>query len=251
MAILRIENGLIMDEAVGGIPIERRIVEPGTEAHCVRTLAGLSGPVGVTVHNTGNATPTADARAHASYLQNVENDGMYFVGAHLFVNAERIVQTLPLNEVSWHAGDGYGDGNMATVSVEICETSPYERCEANAMVLIAALLETYGLSDLFTHQMWSGKYCPHLILDREHGWAEFVAGVSRIRAAEQMPAMAAPMVDNVASSWAQEAVDWALANRFLVGGEGGDLRLHAPATREEVLVFLHRICGEGAQANDA
>lgn len=43
MAILRIENGLIMDEAVGGIPIERRIVEPGTEAHCVRTLAGLSG----------------------------------------------------------------------------------------------------------------------------------------------------------------------------------------------------------------
>ncbi len=104
MAILRIENGLIMDEAVGGIPIERRIVEPGTEAHCVRTLAGLSGPVGVTVHNTGNATPTADARAHASYLQNVENDGMYFVGAHLFVDAERIVQTLPLNEVSWHAG---------------------------------------------------------------------------------------------------------------------------------------------------
>lgn len=166
MAILRIENGLIMDESVGGIPIERRIVEPGTEAHCVRTLAGLSGPVGVTVHNTGNATPTADARAHASYLQNVENDGMYFVGAHLFVDAERIVQTLPLNEVSWHAGDGYGDGNMATVSVEICEMSPYERCEANAMVLIAALLETYGLSDLFTHQMWSGKYCPHLILDR-------------------------------------------------------------------------------------
>ena len=181
----------------------------------------------------------------------MENDGMYFVGAHLFVDAERIVQTLPLNEVSWHAGDGYGDGNMATVSVEICETSPYERCEANAMVLIAALLETYGLSDLFTHQMWSGKYCPHLILDREHGWAEFVAGVSRIRAAEQMPAMAAPVVDNVASSWAQEAVDWALANRFLVGGEGGDLRLHAPATREEVLVFLHRICGKGAQANDA
>lgn len=53
MAILRIENGLIMDEAVGGIPIERRIVEPGTEAHCVRTLAGLSGPVGVTVHKHG------------------------------------------------------------------------------------------------------------------------------------------------------------------------------------------------------
>ena len=246
MQLLTIENGLIMDEAVDGIPVERRIVQTGTDNHCVRTLLALAGPIGVTVHNTANATPTADARAHASYLQNVENDGSYYVGAHLFVDAERIVQTLPLNEMSWHAGDGYGQGNRATISVEICETAPYEQCEANAMTLCAALMETYGLNDLYTHQMWSGKYCPHLILDRDNGWASFVDGVARVRAALTAPAMAAPVLDNAASIWAQEAVDGALANKFLVGDEAGDLRLHAAATREEVLVFLHRIWAKGA-----
>lgn len=239
--MITIENGLLMDAEIDGIPVERRIVQPATEAHCVRTLLGLTGPIGVTVHNTANATPTADARAHANYLQNVENDGTYFVGAHFFVDAERIVQTLPINEVSWHAGDGYGQGNRATVSVEICETAPYEQCEANAMVLCAALLDFFSLNDLYTHQMWSGKYCPHVILDRENGWVSFVDGVARIRAAWAAPPMAAPVLDNVASTWAQEAVDWALANRFLVGDEKGDYRLHAAATREEVMVFLHRV----------
>ena len=114
------------------------------------------------------------------------------------------------------------------------------------MTLCAALMETYGLNDLYTHQMWSGKYCPHLILDRDGGWASFVEGVARVRAALTAPAMAAPVLDNVASIWAQEAVDWALANRFLVGDETGDLRLHAAATREEVVVFLHRLLGKEA-----
>lgn len=247
MQLLTITDGLITDDAVGGVPFERQIVEPAGTTHNVRTLMPLAGLIGVTVHNTGNATSTADARAHASYLRNVEADGSLYVGAHLFVDETRIVQTLPLDETSWHAGDGYGQGNRATISVEICENGDIARAEANAMTLCAALLETYGLTDLYTHQMWSGKYCPHLILDRKNGWAEFVSGVAEVRAALTAPAMAAPVLDNEASRWAQEAVDWALANRFLVGDENGDLALHRTATREEVLVFLHRF----AQAKGA
>ena len=247
MQLLTITNGLITDDAVSGVPFERQIVEPAGTTHNVRTLMPLAGLIGVTVHNTGNATSTADARAHASYLRNVEADGSLYVGAHLFVDETRIVQTLPLDETSWHAGDGYGQGNRATISVEICENGDIARAEANAMTLCAALLETYGLTDLYTHQMWSGKYCPHLILDRKNGWAEFVSGVAEVRAALTAPAMAAPVLDNEASRWAQEAVDWALANRFLVGDEKGDLALHRTATREEVLVFLYRL----AQAKGA
>lgn len=247
MQLLTITDGLITDDAVGGVPFERQIVEPAGTTHNVRTLMPLAGLIGVTVHNTGNATSTADARAHASYLRNVEADGSLYVGAHLFVDETRIVQTLPLDETSWHAGDGYGQGNRATISVEICENGDIARAEANAMTLCAALLETYGLTDLYTHQMWSGKYCPHLILDRKNGWAEFVSGIAEVRAALTAPAMAAPVLDNEASRWAQEAVDWALANRFLVGDENGDLALHRTATREEVLVFLYRL----AQAKGA
>lgn len=247
MQLLTITDGLITDDVVGGVPFERQIVEPAGTTHNVRTLMPLAGLIGITVHNTGNATSTADARAHASYLRNVEADGSLYVGAHLFVDETRIVQTLPLDETSWHAGDGYGQGNRATISVEICENGDIARAEANAMTLCAALLETYGLTDLYTHQMWSGKYCPHLILDRKNGWAEFVSGVAEVRAALTAPAMAAPVLDNEASRWAQEAVDWALANRFLVGDEKGDLALHRTATREEVLVFLYRL----AQAKGA
>lgn len=65
--------------------------------------------------------------------------------------------------------------------------------------------------------------------------------MARIRAAEMMPAMAAPVLHNTPSPWAQDAVDWALANRFLVGDETGNFRLHTAPTREELLAILHRM----------
>lgn len=241
---LHINNGLIQDSYLGEVPILQRIVTSQGSANNVRTHLPLEGPIGVTIHNTGNSAPSADALAHASWLANVEAKDALYVGAHFFADAQRIVQTLPLNEISWHAGDGMGKGNAATISIEICETSPYERCEANAMALAAALMETYQLNDLYTHEMWSGKYCPRLILVREGGWQGFVEGVARIRAAETMPPMAAPVLDNTPSPWAQEAVDWALANRFLVGDDTGNLRLHAAPTREELVAILHRITKE-------
>ena len=237
---LTVNNGLIEEQVLGTVPIVRQVVQSVGHANNVRTHVPLEGPVGVTIHNTGNSAETADALAHARWLASVEAADELYIGAHFFVDAQRIVQTLPINEVSWHAGDGMGKGNTATISIEICETAPYERAEANAMALAAALLDTYGINDLYTHEMWSGKYCRRLILVREGGWQGFVEGVARLRAAGSMPGMAAPVLDNTASSWAQDAVDWGLANRFLVGDAQGNLRLHDVATREEVLLMLYR-----------
>lgn len=241
MEKLVIQNGIIANDVVGGIPFKRRIVARSGSLANVRTGQALTGPIGITVHNTGNAAPTAGALNHAAWLQSVENDDSAYIGVHFFVDAEVIVQTLPITEVSWHAGDGRGQGNTATISVEICETSPYEKCEANAKVLCASLLTSLGLNRLFTHQMWNGKYCPHLILDRPNGWTDFCSDVNRLMAAAAMPAQAAPVLDNAASAWAQEAVDWALANRVLVGDTNGDLALHRALTREEAMVFLQRL----------
>ena len=246
MEQLEIVDGIVVSTHLGRVPIINKVIEATGSAYNVRTLQPLAGPIGVTIHNTGNSAGTADALAHANWLTSVEAEDTMYIGAHFFVDAQRIVQTLPLNEVSWHAGDGMGQGNTATISIEICETSPYEECEANAMLLAAALLDFYGLNDLYTHEMWSGKYCLRLILVREGGWTEFVDGVARIRAAESMPPMAAPVLDNTPSQWAQEAVDWALANRFLVGDEKGNLRLHDGMTREECTTMLYRMVGGGA-----
>lgn len=243
---LTIQNGIIQDKQIGRVPLIQSIIEPQGVNRNARTLIPLEYPIGLTIHNTGNADPTADALAHAQWLANVEAADTDYIGAHFFIDAQRIVQVLPINEIAYHAGDGMGQGNSATIALEICETAPYEECETNAKTLAAALLDTLDLADLYTHQMWSGKYCPRLILVRENGWHDFVEGVATLRAAAAMPAAPAPVLDNIASTWAQEAIDWALANRFLVGDQTGNLRLHDPATREETIVILHRILKEMA-----
>lgn len=51
-------------------------------------------------------------------------------------------------------------------------------------------------------------------------------------------------LDNTASEWARESVDWALRFGILQGSTGGDLMLHKPLTREEMCVMLHRVCGK-------
>lgn len=241
MEKLAIQNGIIKNDVIAGIPFKRRIVAPAGSLRNVRTGQQIKGPIGITVHNTGNAASSAGALNHAAWLQSVEDNDSTYLGVHFFVDAEVMVQTLPITEVSWHAGDGQGQGNTATISVEICETAPYEKCEANAKILCAHLLYSLGLNRLFTHQMWNGKYCPHLILDRPNGWTNFCADINRILAAGTMPAQAGPVVDNVASEWAQEAVDWALSNRLLIGDQNGDLALHRALSREEAMVFLQRL----------
>lgn len=48
-------------------------------------------------------------------------------------------------------------------------------------------------------------------------------------------------MDNTPSDWAREAVQWALDNGIVFGDERGDLKLHEPCTREQMMVFLHRL----------
>jgi len=41
------------------------------------------------------------------------------------------------------------------------------------------LIKTYPGFKLYKHQDWSGKYCPHIILDRKNGWKDFVNDVNK------------------------------------------------------------------------
>lgn len=47
-----------------------------------------------------------------------------------------------------------------------------------------------------------------------------------------------PVTDNIASSWALSAVTWACDNKLLAGDDQGNLKLHSPVTREELMVIL-------------
>ena len=141
-------------------------------------------PVGITVHNTANS---ASADAEVSYMISNNNEVSY----HFAVDENHAVQGLPLNRNAWHCGDGNGKGNRKTIAIEICRStsddeSLFDRAEENAAELIAALCKEYGWTtdDIYTHQHWNGKYCPHKTLDR--GWERFLDMVVREKLGEDV-----------------------------------------------------------------
>lgn len=48
-------------------------------------------------------------------------------------------------------------------------------------------------------------------------------------------------LDNTPSSWSEEAIEWAVNNGILKGDENGNLMLRENATREQIVVMLHRV----------
>lgn len=74
-----------------------------------------------------------------------------------------------------------------------------------------------------------------------------LVGLERRRAAEQRlfesPVKEVANValnNNIPDEYAKEAVSWAQENGILTGTAGGDLALHQPCTRQQMLVFLWR-----------
>ncbi len=128
-------------------------------------------PKGVTLHNTYN---DASAENEIKYMQSNNNAVSY----HGAIDDKEVVWGVPLDRSSWHAGDGKnGYGNRNHISFEICYSksggAKYKKAEAHAVKVVAYTLYKYGwgMSKLKKHQDWSGKNCPHRILD-EKRWNE-------------------------------------------------------------------------------
>jgi|GEM_PF-6128662 len=147
----------------------------------------------VTIHNTAEPFSARDERARVANRREVRTS------FHYVADEREIVQLLPLDRHGWHAGDGEGDGNLRSVGIEICRSVfrgdnawLYRRAEANAVLLAAALLKVLklGPAALRMHRDWSGKYCPHRILEAG-AWDEFVARVAARLAAPATSALAA------------------------------------------------------------
>jgi hypothetical protein len=137
--------------------------------------------IGVTIHDTGNPSPTADAKAHAELLRGAwkTRDTSW----HYAVDQDVAYRSIPEDEVSWHAGDGAnGTGNNETVSIESCVNAgaDYNKTMANMAWLAADILFRHGIKQaathLFQHNHWSGKDCPKYIRDHLL-WDRFVANV--------------------------------------------------------------------------
>ena len=133
---------------------------------------------GITIHNTSNWSNGANALAHANLLRNGWKD--VYTSWNYVVDKDYAVRCVPENEVAWCQGDGNGDGNMTTISIEICDNADGDIRKAtdNAVELCADILRRNGITNvnghLFQHNYWTGKDCPYDIRrGNPYDWGTF------------------------------------------------------------------------------
>ena len=121
-------------------------------------------PEYITIHNTAN-----DATAINEIAFMTRNTAA--TSYHVAIDDKHVVQAIPFTRNGWHAGDGEGAGNRKSIGIEICYSElggqKYVDAETNAIDYIAHLLKRYdwSIDRVKWHRDWSGKKCPHRIID--------------------------------------------------------------------------------------
>lgn len=180
----RVEHGLTIHEKIipwgavwsKTVTVGKSTYHKGDKYKADRLLSGGTGKVaGVTIHNTDGGAD-AETYTRATY----PNQNMKDSRVHYYVDDVEAWQNLLETEVGWHAGDGRGNGNETTISIEIImrggAIKSDEASEDNGAKLAAILLVRHGLGidKLYRHKDWSGKQCPLYIIPH---WDAFKAKV--------------------------------------------------------------------------
>lgn len=136
----------------------------------------------ITIHETGNTGPTANAASHAEWMLSGSNGE---VGYHYTVDDHEAYHHIPDNERAWHAGDGdEGAGNLHSIGIEMCvnDGSDLAATRHNAAVLTAQLMREYHIpfANVVQHHHWSGKDCPKIMRATPGAWEAFLALVKEL-----------------------------------------------------------------------
>ena len=112
--------------------------------------------IGVVIHDTD--APGGTAQNNRDYFNNNSVDA----SAHYFVDWNKVIQTIPENEVAWHAGR---TANHKYLSIEICVPSKhnayqFNKAYNNAVDLTVDMCRRYNwkVSDIFSHEWCSLNY---------------------------------------------------------------------------------------------
>lgn len=136
-----------------------------------RVWPGTSRRTSITVHETANPAPGANAQAHAN-LQSRGN--VRSASWHIQVDDRQAIRSYRDDQRCWHAGRRAQD----SIAIEICvnRDGDYDRALANAAKVVRQLRAKYGLGRgaVFQHHGWTGKNCP-AVLRASGRWHAFVA----------------------------------------------------------------------------
>ena len=209
------------------IPASNTFTRPGIKMN----------PEYITIHETDNTAKGANDEAHANLQFNGNNRQASW---HFQVDDDSIYQSLPTNEVGWHAGDGNGPGNMKSIGIEICVNSDgdFKKAVENAAWLTKHLMNIFKIpiAKIVQHNRWSGKNCPRNLRSGSKGidWNDFITLVE-----SDIKTEVAKMPErdiNKVSDWAKKDWEEAKANGYVDGTRPG-----APITREEVAIVINRL----------
>lgn len=162
------ENFMTHDEAEAKLNIETDLVPRGRSNRPGTPLR----PTHITIHNTDNSDPGADARAHAAYIKGPDARRR-MVSWHYSVDDKRCVKHIPTGERAFHAPGG----NSKSIGIEVCQNEGIDQDAAieRAALLAAVLMAAFDIPEenVVTHKFWTGKDCPHIILRRPGGFPAF------------------------------------------------------------------------------
>jgi hypothetical protein len=140
-------------------------------------------PTAITIHNTDNIEPGANAAAHAQY-QKCADARRRKVSWHFTVDDKSVYQSLPINEIGWHTHTK--KGNAISIGIQICMNSDLDASAAyrRAALLTAVLAfqnEIEVPKQIFQHHDWSGKNCPRVLRDITNSWQNFLVQIQDFR----------------------------------------------------------------------
>lgn len=134
----------------------------------------------ITIHEsslgTGFATPDRTIDYYENQLRNPPK-GLEKIGYHFMVSDERIVQFIPLDTRTAHAGSTEGNNSIAIERIVNVNTDFYKAI-ANQAKLAATLMYKYGIpiTHVVPHSYWDPKkgYPSRLLAGMYGGWNGFL-----------------------------------------------------------------------------
>jgi|GEM_PF-1912079 len=159
---------MTQDEAIQKLNITVDLIPQGSSNRPGTKIS----PTHITIHNTSNNAKGADALMHARYVKGPDARSRK-VSWHFTVDDTRVVKHLPTNEKGWHAGGG----NSSSIGIEVCENKGIDQEAAidRAALLTALMMLAYRIprENIRSHQSWTNKDCPRVILRRPGGFEAF------------------------------------------------------------------------------